>query len=168
MINPQGITKENVVIGLVIAVWAVILMVVLSIFGIMQMWPAFLVMLLFFETGANPKNLINIMVGGIVGLGLAYVVPKIVAAWTPSLTVGGAILLLVFLVISIVIALKDFLPIVFNNYLMLYWTVAGIIPEQDTAKWMLTLVLGGLLVVGGIIGTLRLLAGRQPEQTLSE
>lgn len=159
MINTKGINKESIMAGLVVAIWVVILCFVAGAFKISTTWPAFLVMITFFLTDLNPKNLINILVGGCAGLLSTPLFYKLLVTLIPSIGQSVAILLLVFLFVFVIIGLKEFFPILFNNYFMLCWTVSLIIPiqQQATFTWIGVMIIGGLGVVGGILGTLHLL-----------
>lgn len=172
MINLQGITKGSVIGGLVVAAWVCVTFVVLGAFKVAHIWPAFIVLLLFFLAGANPKSLIQIMPGAVFGLLVAFISTPF-AKWIESL-VGNeklAVLIGVFIILAVLVALKDFIPALFNNYALLYWTVAlAFAPEipTQTLPWILTAVLGGAFAVGGLILIFRLLGVGHVEEHPSE
>lgn len=112
----KGLKNQTLIAGLIVAAWLCVTLVVLGIFKITQGWPAWLILLFFFESGANLKNLINISVGGIVGLLLSGVLPLAVGAIAPVLGLQVSILIVVFIIVFLLIGLGDVAHMFFNNY----------------------------------------------------
>jgi len=166
----KGLKKQTVIAGLIVAAWLCVTLVVLGIFKITQGWPAFLILLFFFESGANLKNLINIFVGGIVGLLLGGVLPLAAVAIAPALGLQVSILIVVFIIVFLLIALGDVAHMFFNNYAFVYFTIALIFPKQLTLQWLGVLIVGGLFFVGGCLGFFKLLNSDSapPESTSVE
>lgn len=163
----KGLKNETLIAGLIVAAWLCVTLVVLGIFKITQGWPAWLILLFFFGSGANLKNLINISVGGIVGLLLAGVLPLAVGAIAPVLGLQVSILIVVFIIVFLLIGLGDVAHMFFNNYAFVYFTIAVIYPKQLTLEWLGVLILGGLFFVGGCLGFFKLLTRNSapPEST---
>ncbi len=147
-------TKVLMVIGVIVAFWLLVSLVIFGALGIHEGWPAFLTLPLFFMTGGtDKKQLINIFVGAVVGLlltaALAPVIGFLVQA--TGLGVQPAILAVVGLVVFLIIALGGVAPMLFSNYTFVYFTVAVIFTEQATITWLGTLILGGAFFVGACL-----------------
>ncbi len=72
-------TKVLVVMGIIVVFWLSVSLILLSVVGIKDGWPAFLALPLFFLVGGTDvKELINIFVGAITGLIMAAVIVPIV------------------------------------------------------------------------------------------
>lgn len=166
MINLKGISARMFAGGAILSVWCVIAIIIFELLGIKEHWPAFLVCVLFFLTGANPKSLISIVPGGVAGLLYAKATEpfgNLIATIVNNEQLG--ILLAVFTFIAVGIALMEFIPAIFNNYLMLFWLVAMTFREnQHTLTWVLTAILGGAFVIGGLLIILRLLGVKHGEE----
>jgi len=105
-----GFKKETAIVGLIVAAWLVVTLVILSLFGISQGWPAFLTLIFFFEAGAKTENLKNIFVGAVVGILLGAALHLLGGALAPALGVDLALLLIVFVIVFLIIFLA-MLPI---------------------------------------------------------
>jgi hypothetical protein len=144
-------TKALVVIGIIVAFWLLVTLVILGVFGIKEGWPAFLTLPLFFLIGGtDKKQLVNIFAGGAVGILLAAVIPLAVKFLVTSAgldqTLG--ILIVVGLLVFIIIALGGSIPMLFSNFTFVYFTAALIPAKQATIAWLGTLVLGGGFFLG--------------------
>jgi hypothetical protein len=155
--SKPGFKKETVFAALIVAVWLCVTLIVLGQFGIKDGWPAFIVLLFFFETGANPANLKNIFAGGAVGLLLAWGLHPLAGALVPALGPELGVLLAVGIIVFLLIALGDISHMLFNNYAFMYFTIAMIYPVQATVTWLGVLFLGGAFFVGGILLVIKLL-----------
>lgn len=154
--------KAHFVLGIIIATIVCLGVVVIGALGVEATWPAFFIMISFFITGANVKNLPNIFIGAITGLLLSFV---LLIAATPAMAALGStlgLLVLVWLVVFLIVFGKEFLPQAFNDFAFIYFTIAlifaasaatmtpaAIISEYIT--WALTAVLGGGGILTGII-----------------
>lgn len=144
-------TKVLVTIGIIVAFWLLVSLVILGALGIKEGWPAFLPLPLFFLSGgSDKKQLINIFVGAVVGLLLAAALAPAVGFLVKSAGLGlqPGILLIVGLVVFLIIALGGVAPMLFNNFTFIYFTVAVIFPKQATLPWLETLIVGGAFFVG--------------------
>lgn len=151
-------TKILVTIGIIVGFWIIVTFIILGAFGIHQGWPAFLALPLFFIAGgADKKQLINIFVGGAAGILICAAIAPVVGflAKYAGLNVQLAILLTIFVFIVIIVGFGGIVPVVFNSFNLVYFTVAVIFPQQDTLRWLVTLVLGGAIFVGGTLLCMR-------------
>ncbi len=173
--------KAHLILGLIIATVVCIGVFVLGALGIHATWPAFFVMISFFITGADIKNLPSIFIGAIFGLVVAIL---LVTALTPLGAAIGelpATLLLVWIVIFIIAGFGTVVPQACNNFAFTYFTIAlieiPVIAEKavgealksgmtdpaaiaaaassavmsNTLTWGLTAILGGGCILGAII-----------------
>lgn len=166
MINPKGITKQSILAGIIVGFWICITFVVLGAVGVKDAWPAFMVLILFFLANADPKSLMSIIPGGIFGLLVAQAsTPLIVSIASVVGNEKLATLIGVFVILAVLLSLKDFIPIIFNNYALLYWTIAlAFLPTLHTLTWSLTALLGGAFAVGGLLLIFRLLGVGHKEE----
>lgn len=160
-------TKVLVVIGIIVAFWLLVSLVILSALGIKEGWPAFLALPLFFLAGGtDPKKLIDIFAGGIVGLALAAAITPLVTFLVKSAAFPQdlAILLIVGLLVFIIIALGGKLPLLFSNYTFVYFTVALAFTPQNTLPWMGTLLLAGAFFIGACLLSIGFVVPRLTKQ----
>lgn len=150
-------TKILMTIGIIVGFWIIVTLVFLGAFGIHSGWPAFLALPLFFLVGGSDmKQLANVFVGGAAGLIIsAGVAPAIgIGMMKMGLGLTPATLLVVFLLVALIVGLGGAVPLVFNNFNLVYFTVALIFvgkPEFQLVQWLTTLVLGGAIFVGGTL-----------------
>jgi hypothetical protein len=157
--HPHIPTKILFYIGIAVGLIICILMVLSTMFGIHTTWPAFLSLPIFFLAGNDPKQLPHLFIGACSGLILTALFFIVYAAMLPVLGASLTPLILVFVILVLIIGLGNVAPMVFNNYNLVYFTVAiafftvmfainpgfELIPE--TLKLIgITLVGGGLFV----------------------
>jgi len=154
--------KAHFILGLIIATMVCLGVFIIGALGIHATWPAFFVMISFFISGADVKNLPNILIGSLTGLILAFL---LLIAATPTIAAIGptlGILLLVWIVVFSIVFGKEFVPKAFNDFAFIYFTIAlisaaeaatmtpaAIISEYVT--WGLTAIIGGGGILAGII-----------------
>lgn len=156
-------TKIAIVVG-----GAICLMIVLFNLStiVQQGWPAFLPTL-FFIIGVSlvgPKmydQIKDIFVGALVGIFLNYIQFFLIGKLAPFMGGLPATLLLVFLIVWFIMIMGDILPIAFNNYTFIYWLLASAMPPSlqtlnGSLLMMGTLLIGGLIFMGIVVGLLRL------------
>ncbi len=156
-------TKVLLVIGMVVAFWLLISLVILSALGIKEGWPAFLALPLFFLAGGTDRSqLINIFAGGIVGILMAAAIAPVVGVLIAGagLPLDLAILLVVGILVFLIIALGGLAPLLFSNYTFVYFTVALVFSKQHTLPWLGTLILGGAFFVGACLLSLNFILPR--------
>ncbi len=145
------IKTSTLIRALIVSIWLVVTLFVLGLFGIHSGWSAFLVMLFFIEGGGKLEKLKSIFAGGGVGLITAYLLTQGVIILGPIMGTSSSLFLMVFIAIFLLIALGDVSHNLFNSYTFCYFTVALITKQQNTIMWLITMVLGGAFVVGGIL-----------------
>jgi len=123
--------KAHFFLGIIIATVVCLGVVVIGALGVHATWPAFFVMISFFITGANIKNLPNIFIGCITGLILAFL---LLMAATPTMAAIGptlGLLVLVWTVVFLIVFGKEFLPQAFNDFAFVYFTIALIFAGEE-------------------------------------
>lgn len=154
--------KAHFFLGLIIATIVCLGVFIIGALGIHATWPAFFIMISFFISGADVKNLPNIFIGCITGLILAFL---LLIAATPTMTVLGAtlgLLVLVWIIVFTIVFGKEFVPQAFNDYAFVYFTIALIFAAEaatmtpaaivsEYVTWGLTAILGGGGILAGII-----------------
>lgn len=165
--HAQVPTKALVYIGLFVGIWLAVTMVLMTAFKINLGWSAYLTLPLFFLAGNDPKQLLNLFVGGAVGIILAACFFPIFAMLTPALGAQLTPLVIIFIIIFLIIALGNAVPMVFNNFNLVYFTAAigfytifygiaavtktpyALVPE--TLKMVVVMIVGGLFFTGGTL-----------------
>ena len=159
--------KAHFFLGLIIATIVCIGVFIIGALGIKHTWPAFFIMISFFISGANVKNLPNIFIGSITGLILAFV---LLIAAAPTMAALGAtfgLLVLVWIIVFLIVFGKEFVPKAFNDFAFIYFTIALIFAAtaatmtpaaivSEYVTWALTAILGGGGILAGIIGCITL------------
>ncbi len=159
--------KAHLTLGIIIATVVCLGVVVIGALGVHATWPAFFIMISFFITGANVKNLPSIFIGCITGLILAFL---LLIAATPTMAAIGptlGLLVLVWLVVFLIVFGQEFLPQAFNNFAFIYFTIALIFAGEAATMtpaaivseylvWALTAILGGGGILACIIGGITL------------
>jgi uncharacterized membrane protein len=141
-------------------------------------WPAFMVMIFFFEAHMNLKKAPEILVGGMFGLLSVVLAGITIRALTPSMGQFPATVLFVVVAVYAIVAFGEILPIVFNNYAFMYLTVGaavaktqGILAALETKVpgletkigrpnpflWIAIELVAGGLFIAGIIGILKIM-----------
>ncbi len=154
--------KAHFWLGLIIATVVCIGVFILGALGIHATWPAFFMMISFFITGADVKNLPSIAIGAVTGLVLAFLLLLAAIPVTTALGATFGLLVLVWLIIFLIVFGGEFVPQAFNNFAFIYFTIALIYADQAATMtpaeivnqyvtWGLTALLGGGAILGTII-----------------
>ncbi|HRW13452.1 MAG TPA: hypothetical protein P5549_10040 [Syntrophomonas sp.] len=161
--HPHIPTKILFYIGIAVGLIICILMVLATTFDIHTTWPAYLTLPIFFLAGNDTKQLPHLFIGACSGLIFTALFFIAYAALVPVLGAHLAPLLLVFVILVLIIGLGNVVPMVFNNYNLVYFTVAiafytvmfainpayPLIPE--TLKMIGITLVGGGAFVGGTL-----------------
>lgn len=126
-------------------------------FKIHDVWPAFMVLVLFFISGQNVNSFKSIFCGGAVGILLAAGLIIGIGTLVPmGVSQQAATLGLVGLIIFLLIALSGVANMFFNNYGFIYFTIACIYAaKQDTVTWLLVMLVGGALLSAAVIFSIK-------------
>ncbi|TGD71120.1 hypothetical protein E4634_19960 [Mangrovimicrobium sediminis] len=149
-----SISKARLVFGLYLLVLIVVLELALHYFHL-PAWPAFMVMILFFEAHMNRQRAPHLLVGALVGVACYVATVHFVQLAAPTLGLFTAKLLFICLVVYAIVALGEVLPVLFNNYAFLFYLVSGLAARDATLSpapltWAAVALGGGALVILGI------------------
>ncbi len=155
-------SKERLLFGVFLLVLIVIIELVLHQLHL-PTWPAFLVMIFFFETHMDRSRAPHLILGGLVGI-LCYVLTvEFVAALAPVLGEATARLVFICLVVYAIVAFGEMLPMVFNNYAFMFFLVSGLAAQvagvdPEPWLWIGVELIGGALVILGVIAIGKIMA----------
>jgi len=125
-------------------------------------WPAFLAMILFFMEHMNPKKVPEILVGAVFGIACIILAGIFIKMLAPSLGLELARLVFIVVIVYLIVAFGEMVPMVFNNYAFLYLTVAGVAATAGNPQpivWMAIALVGGAALIGSVVGIGRLMMG---------
>jgi len=157
-----ALRKERLLFGLFLLVLIVVIELFLHHFAL-PAWPAFLVMIFFFEAHMDRRRAPHLLLGGLVGI-LCYVLTvEFVGAAGPLLGVEVARLVFICLVVYAIVALGEVLPAIFNNYAFTFFLVSGLAARAGQGgpqlwMWIGVELVGGAAVILGVLLIGRLLA----------
>lgn len=148
-------SKQRLVFGVFLLILIVALELVLH--GLhLPTWPAFLVMIFFFEAHMDKGRAPHLIVGGLVGILCYLFTVEFVSLAGPIMGMAVARLVFICVVVYAIVALGESLPMIFNNYAFMFFLVSGLAaraidqPPQPLL-WILVELVGGLVVVGGVL-----------------
>jgi hypothetical protein len=125
-------------------------------------WPAFLAMILFFMEHMNPKKVPEILVGAVFGIACIIFAGIFIKMLAPALGLELARLVFIVVIVYLIVAFGEIVPMVFNNYAFLYLTVAGVAAMAGNPQpivWMAIALVGGAALIGSVVGIGRLMMG---------
>jgi uncharacterized membrane protein len=123
-------------------------------------WPAFMVMIFFFEAHMDMKKAPNILVGGLFGIANIILIKMFLDATAASMGLELAMLIYVIVFVYLIVALGEVVPMVFNNYAFMYFLVAAVAakgPAPNVFAWMGVEVVGGAIFIAAILGIMKIL-----------
>jgi len=123
-------------------------------------WPAFMVMIFFFEAHMDMKKAPNILVGGLFGIANIILIKMFLDATAASMGLELAMLIYVIVFVYLIVALGEVVPIIFNNYAFMYFLVAAVAakgPAPNVFAWMEVEVVGGAIFIAAILGIMKIL-----------
>lgn len=148
------VKKESLIAGIIVASSIILIVYLLSLFGVEQGWPAFFVVFFYMLGGdRNKKKMLKIFVGGATGILISYVVSQCIHLMAHTLGGIHATLIVIFITIFIIIIMGDLIQLVFNDYTFIYFMVASAMPQpQQPLILAATLMLGGAAFAVMVIG----------------
>ena len=155
-------SKERLIFGIFLLILIVIIELILHHFHL-PAWPAFLVMIFFFETHMDPKRAHHIIIGGFVGICCLILTGIFVNAFGAALGYMTARLTAICLIVYAIIVFGESIPAVFNNYAFMFYLVSGLAatvpePAPNPYMWMGIELVAGTLIIFGIMGIGKLMA----------
>ncbi|MBU0992994.1 MAG: hypothetical protein KJ737_10920 [Proteobacteria bacterium] len=163
------LSKQRLIFGMFLLVLIVAAEIVLAHLKF-PAWPAFMVMIFFFESHMDIKKAPSILVGGAVGILCILLTKYFIMAVAPALGVEVSKLLIICLIVYAIVAFGEILPIVFNNYAFMYFLVSGIAvkvldPAPNLFLWIGIELVVGVIFIAGIIGIGKIMAKMGPPPT---
>lgn len=125
-------------------------------------WPAFMAMIFFFVEHMDPRKAPHILVGAVFGIACILLAPPIVGSLAPLIGMEFARLVYILGIVYAIVAFGEMAPMLFNNYAFMFLTVTGLameLPQPEPFLWMAVAGLGGGLMIAGVIGIGKLMAG---------
>ncbi|HKK95139.1 MAG TPA: hypothetical protein VJ916_02285 [Anaerovoracaceae bacterium] len=152
--------KEHLIRTISFVTWLVICTVIFHKLQIHATWPAYLVVIFFFNSHFDISNLKSIFGGGAMGLVLGYTFPTILGTLTPVMGPEYAFYALIAITLLIILGLGPVAHYLFNPVTFAYSLLAliniGEVQEQFFV-WLTTHFIGGALCIGGIYGVVKMM-----------
>lgn len=154
--------SAKIVLGVLIVALVLVSFVIFEKYEIPG-WPAYTAMILFFIVHENVALVPNIIIGGAFGIFCFFSLELFIKAAASSM--GGIllpILIFVGVFVFLIVLLTDYLPYLFNSYAFLYFTISTVASASAHAPlmwltWIGSEVIGGLLLILGVIGSLKVI-----------
>ena len=161
--------STTLIFGLLLLTVIVVLDIMLRYFDL-PTWPAFMVMIFFFEVHMEPKRATHIVLGGLVGIVCYMLAVQFVDFISPIMGVTTAQLTYVCLAVYVFVAFGESFPMIFNNYAFMFFLVSGLAgtvvgESPEPWLWVGAELVGGALAIIGILFINRLtpLLSRLPQ-----
>jgi hypothetical protein len=153
------LSSDRLIFGLLLIVLIAIGEIVLTKLKLAT-WPAFMIMIFFFEAHMDTKKAANILLGGLFGIANLILIKMFLDAAAPSLGLDLAKLVYILVFVYLIVALGEVVPILFNNYCFMFFLVAGLAattPAPNVFQWMGVEIVGGGLFIAGILCIMKIL-----------
>lgn len=111
-------------------------------------WPAFMVMIFFFEAHMDKKKAADIMVGGLFGMVNLIIIKVFLGLVGPSMGMEYAKILYVLIFVYAIVAFGEIIPVLFNNYAFMFFLITAL--AARTPNFNLFVSMGVEVVLGGI------------------
>jgi hypothetical protein len=163
------LSKDRLIFGILLIVLIAIGMIILGRLKLAT-WPAFMVMIFFFEAHMDVKKASHIIIGGLFGIANLIGIKIFLEAAGPSLGLELAKLLYVLIFVYALVALGEVVPILFNNYTFMFFLVATVAilgPGPNPFEWMGVEVVGGILFIAGILGIMKIMGSLAARKALN-
>jgi hypothetical protein len=163
--------KERLIFGIFLLVLIIIIDLIFHHLNLPN-WPAFMIMIFFFEAHMDVKKTSHIIVGGAVGILCLVLTGLFVDAFSSHIGFMTSRLTIICLLVYAIVAFGEILPVIFNNYAFMFYLISGLAsaitdPAPNPWVWIGIDLVAGILVILGIIGIGKLTAvllrpGEQP------
>ncbi|MGA2781278.1 MAG: hypothetical protein ABSF13_05080 [Smithella sp.] len=153
------LSKDRLVFGVFLIIVIALAEIIAGIFDF-PAWPAFMVMIFFFEAHMDMKKASHILAGGLFGIANIILIKMFLGVAAASMGMEWALLVYVLVFVYMIVALGEVVPIIFNNYAFMFFLVAGVAakaPEPNVFVWMGVEVIGGAIFIAAILGIIKIL-----------
>ena len=161
------LSKDRLIFGVFLIIVVALVEIISGKLGF-PAWPAFMVMIFFFEAHLDIKKAPHILVGGLFGIVNIILIKMFLGATAASMGLELAMLVYVIVFVYLIVALGEVVSIVFNNYAFMFFLVAAVAaktPAPNVFVWMGVEVVGGALVIAAILCIMKImgsLAAKKP------
>ena len=153
------LSKDRLIFGVFLIIVVALVEIISGKLGF-PAWPAFMVMIFFFEAHMDIKKAPNILVGGLFGIANIILIKMFLGATSASMGLELAMLVYIVVFVYLIVALGEVVPVIFNNYAFMYFLVAAVAakgPAPDVFAWMGVEVVGGAIFIAAILGIMKIL-----------
>jgi hypothetical protein len=153
------LSKDRLIFGVFLIIVVALVEIISGKLGF-PAWPAFMVMIFFFEAHMDIKKAPHILVGGLFGIVNIILIKMFLGATAASMGLELAMLVYVIVFVYLIVALGEVVSIVFNNYAFMFFLVAAVAakgPAPNVFVWMGVEVVGGALVIAAILGITKIM-----------
>jgi hypothetical protein len=134
-------------------------------------WPAFMCMIFFFVEHMDVKKASHIVVGAVAGLGGIALFASALGVLSPLMGLEPGKIFYILALVYAIVAFGEMLPIVFNAYAFMFFTVGGLAleaPEPNPYLWMAMATVGGALLIGSVVLINKIMGAPHPAQPVAE
>ena len=159
MLEMAKLSKDRLIFGIPLIIVVALGEIISGKLGF-PAWPAFMVMIFFFEAHMDMKKAPNILVGGLFGIANIILIKMFLGATSASMGLELAMLVYIVVFVYLIVALGEVVPVIFNNYAFMYFLVAAVAakgPAPDVFAWMGVEVVGGAIFIAAILGIMKIL-----------
>jgi hypothetical protein len=160
------LSKDRLIFGVFLIIVVALVEIISGKLGF-PAWPAFMVMIFFFEAHMDIKKAPHILVGGLFGIVNIILIKMFLGATAASMGLELAMLVYVIVFVYLIVALGEVVSIVFNNYAFMFFLVAAVAaktPAPNVFVWMGVEVVGGALVIAAILGIMKIMGSLAPKK----
>jgi len=153
------LSKDRLIFGVFLIIVVALVEIISGKLGF-PAWPAFMVMIFFFEAHMDIKKAPHILVGGLFGIANIILIKMFLGATAASMGLELAMLVYVIVFVYLIVALGEIIPVIFNNYAFMFFLVAAVAaktPAPNAFVWMGVEVVGGALVIAAVLGIVKIL-----------
>ncbi|MFZ1980670.1 MAG: hypothetical protein WAU61_05130 [Smithella sp.] len=153
------LSKDRLIFGVFLIIVVALVEIISGKLGF-PAWPAFMVMIFFFEAHMDVKKAPHILVGGLFGIINIILIKMYLDATAASMGLELAMLVYVIVFVYLIVALGEIIPVIFNNYAFMFFLVAAVAaktPAPNVLVWMGVEVVGGAIVIAAVLGIVKIL-----------
>ena len=153
------LSKDRLIFGVFLIIVVALVEIISGKLGF-PAWPAFMVMIFFFEAHMDVKKAPHILVGGLFGIVNIILIKMYLDATAASMGLELAMLVYVIVFVYLIVALGEIIPVIFNNYAFMFFLVAAVAaktPAPNVLVWMGVEVVGGAIVIAAVLGIVKIL-----------
>lgn len=152
--------KQHVIRTISFVTWLVICTVIFHKLHVHATWPAYLVVIFFFNSHFDTSQLKTIFGGGTMGLLLGYTFPIIIGAFAPMIGPEYAFYALIGIALLAIIGLGPLAHFLFNPVTFAYSLLVLLnmnVVHEHFFEWLLTHFAGGALCIVGIYAVVKIM-----------